>query len=567
MSCRTSIEHNTTVQSKLLIIFVFRFEYFEQIYNLKKYLSILKVPNMIQNQVKYFLTQQWYYYSGNVENQSFDYLSSRIIYQAKTQRYFDILKQQVIFSPLPKRAINELAVKCKPIFCPTNNNFLTRGAVVEHMYIIEEGTLEESMSYKDWVRYICSGVNFCLIEMFLEKRSHLTYKAVTDAIIISISKKDIDDVFYKWNKPLSHHLKTTVNKFAQSTEVFRIFNETFKEKEEKVAKTKFKSWKTFSKHKKNKSCIDYNRSLKKSYQLRICKYFMMRRTILPDGQFIKKYEICFSVILIFSIIAHSSMLLIMDLSHYSLFLYIFFFIFGLVDMFLRFHMAYYNEQGILVTHPWCTAKNYITTSFLIELIALAPVDIILHSRSTILDEDRSLSTDHYLKFIFSFNKLLYLYRYKGIYYLSSGSIHLLDAYRIAMWVIPLLVVFLNVLTMTYFYVNLDLKLNYNEIERSSWYFDYDILELGNMYIDGFFWVTMTTLGCLPLRADTYPWILPEIIMMFICLLFGHIVLMKVLILIVKIYNCKHSALWNNLVHSQELIKYMKKAKLKSILVK
>lgn len=45
---------------------------------------------------------------------------------------------------------------------------------------------------------------------------------------------------------------------------------------------------------------------------------------------------------------------------------------GCVDFYIRMHTAYYNKDGILVTHPLYTSLNYIRTSFLMDLLCIFP---------------------------------------------------------------------------------------------------------------------------------------------------------------------------------------------------
>lgn len=45
----------------------------------------------------------------------------------------------------------------------------------------------------------------------------------------------------------------------------------------------------------------------------------------------------------------------------------------IISMYIRMHVQYYNEIGILVTHPWLTMKRYFTTTFFIDLWSFIPI--------------------------------------------------------------------------------------------------------------------------------------------------------------------------------------------------
>lgn len=49
----------------------------------------------------------------------------------------------------------------------------------------------------------------------------------------------------------------------------------------------------------------------------------------------------------------------------------------IIDMYIKLHVSYYNSEGVLVTHPTATAKNYLKTNFILDFIACAPADVIV----------------------------------------------------------------------------------------------------------------------------------------------------------------------------------------------
>lgn len=45
-----------------------------------------------------------------------------------------------------------------------------------------------------------------------------------------------------------------------------------------------------------------------------------------------------------------------------------------IDIYVRFHVQFYNSEKILVTHPLSTAYNYFRTSLAVDVIAVFPVE-------------------------------------------------------------------------------------------------------------------------------------------------------------------------------------------------
>lgn len=44
-----------------------------------------------------------------------------------------------------------------------------------------------------------------------------------------------------------------------------------------------------------------------------------------------------------------------------------------IFLYIRMHVQYYNESGILVTHTWMTMKHYLSTTFAIDLWSFVPI--------------------------------------------------------------------------------------------------------------------------------------------------------------------------------------------------
>ena len=65
-----------------------------------------------------------------------------------------------------------------------------------------------------------------------------------------------------------------------------------------------------------------------------------------------------------------------------------YFFLGLITLFhyfycfsryLSFHIAYYNENKVLVTHPLSTAEHYLKSNFLLDLLSCFPFEIFAYA--------------------------------------------------------------------------------------------------------------------------------------------------------------------------------------------
>lgn len=112
-------------------------------------------------------------------------------------------------------------------------------------------------------------------------------------------------------------------------------------------------------------------------KMRFVGYFLLPFTIKPDGPFLKAWCLfraacisLLSIILPFYVVTFP---LLYQLHH----IYVFDMLISYLDFYLLFHVAYYNEDGILVTHPKFTAKHYLTHSFWVEFLSLCPFALVV----------------------------------------------------------------------------------------------------------------------------------------------------------------------------------------------
>lgn len=75
------------------------------------------------------------------------------------------------------------------------------------------------------------------------------------------------------------------------------------------------------------------------------------------------------------------------------------------------HVCYYNQKGILVTHPKHTACHYITRGFFGDFMGVVPMEYMLHLFVKINYEDvESISRFYKLQSFIRFNRILQMYR-------------------------------------------------------------------------------------------------------------------------------------------------------------
>ncbi|GJQ85455.1 hypothetical protein Trydic_g23878 [Trypoxylus dichotomus] len=158
---------------------------------------------------------------------------------------------------------------------------------------------------------------------------------------------------------------------------------------------------------------------------------LMRFTFLPNGRFIHVWEIfrcVFAIsnaLLVFTPPAYMAsgayIILALDVT-------------AIIDIYIRMHVCYYNEIGVLVKHPLQTTAHYLSHGFLIDLIAAFPFKYL-----ALTDYTQAVAF-----FLSRGNCLLQLHRY--IQYLSAlrtNSVSLPNIVYCAAY-LPILLVAANV---------------------------------------------------------------------------------------------------------------------------
>lgn len=107
------------------------------------------------------------------------------------------------------------------------------------------------------------------------------------------------------------------------------------------------------------------------------RYVLFRKTIDPKTTLFLVWETCRSTVIVMDVLATIlSTNLPSKYYVYPDYVVAFSRVMAGMDVYLRLHCQYYNEKGILVTHPLYTAKHYLSRSFLIDLMGALPMTMV-----------------------------------------------------------------------------------------------------------------------------------------------------------------------------------------------
>lgn len=135
------------------------------------------------------------------------------------------------------------------------------------------------------------------------------------------------------------------------------------------------------------------------------RILLLRITIMPSGRFLFFWEAFRSIFALISSVFFVINPIGTCKSCRLVYLLYFLDITAYLDIYVRFHVCYYNKNGIVVTHPLKTAINYVKNGFLLDFIAVFPVHFFLPNRDAF--QNKLLTLLHC-------NRVLQLRRYFGL---------------------------------------------------------------------------------------------------------------------------------------------------------
>lgn len=122
---------------------------------------------------------------------------------------------------------------------------------------------------------------------------------------------------------------------------------------------------------------EFHRIFRNLSACKLLRYVLMRRTVHPNGKFIYYWEMSRCFFAFTSNIANGLVLVIISENVFvKIFLY-FLDITAYIDFYVRLHYCYYNNSGLLISHPYLTAKQYLSHNFIVDLIGVFPWRVLI----------------------------------------------------------------------------------------------------------------------------------------------------------------------------------------------
>ncbi|XP_071851243.1 uncharacterized protein [Apostichopus japonicus] len=331
-----------------------------------------------------------------------------------------------LFKDCDSGFLRQLSLKTHTYLFMPGDIIVYEGDMGREMYFIRRGTCEVlTKDRKRVTSTIGPGQYFGEVGLIFGDYRTATVRAASYCEVLMLTRRDLDEALtefpliakqFKEAASNRDHLLELKSASQRQEDLEEIADTEELEADRSVEATSHRKTDTSVKV-FNKYSDDYLEPFKKfSPVTRLFLKLLMSRVFLPSGRYFQLWEgfrVAISLLSVFTVTIQASFL------HTSgtfwginYFLEITFYI----DMYLKFHSAFFNENKVLVTHPVSTAKHYFKTNFLIDLMACFPTELIAYCFVR--------STHEYALHIYAvvrLNRLIQFYRVPLAFnYLESG---------------------------------------------------------------------------------------------------------------------------------------------------
>ncbi|XP_046424721.1 uncharacterized protein LOC124181990 [Neodiprion fabricii] len=360
--------------------------------NIALMMDINMVTKSIQNRVFCYLEMEWFANKAHVltfERQIFDTMTAKLRQELDIERFASLIRKVEFFGGMSEECINEICSVCRLMLLPPHEVLGYRGSECQEMYIIEKGHCQIWRNV-DWTPIdLTKGTELYVLEMCCSMNKVHTVTTVTHASVVQIRLRDLMQVLSKFLLE-KRCLTRVLAKFRNSAEFTKLVSiqsnrmmpnemaeieKKWQEIEDLTRRQKSPKIQSLEKDTLSDHAIG-NVSGERSWRHTLMMLFLFKSTINPDGRFIKIWEgvrftCAYLLITLYSGDAIFSQLMpdffrITAISTLNLMM--------VIDFYVQLHVQFYNNHRILVTHPLSTAKNYVFSGMIVDLIAVFPFE-------------------------------------------------------------------------------------------------------------------------------------------------------------------------------------------------
>lgn len=341
--------------------------------NLKEIVDCLKIEQTCQRRIFDYVNMQWDYDSAQRLLSSTDVFTEmpEATYKLFKEHMFQsFIRDMPLFKELSDEIILELCAIAQVEVLPPKEVVYYQEIAPTVIYYLIDGFVELVSGPK--TKTIAGpGSSLSVFEAYLDLPQLNTCVTLThckllvlpwNPVKMLIVKNDFYDVVVDWTD-----LK---DQFLEFSEIHKI-ELTY----DLGSKLEIPSFRNFGYNLIRNSLeeYEYHVPFDRLLQFSFIRYFLLRVTVLPNGNFVFWWELSRAIFAIVSAVLFTVPPVLTCQDCYSWWILLFLDLTALLDIYLRCHYCYYNDKGLLVSHPLKTALHYIKHAFLTDLIGVLPL--------------------------------------------------------------------------------------------------------------------------------------------------------------------------------------------------
>ncbi|KAK4879805.1 hypothetical protein RN001_007951 [Aquatica leii] len=307
------------------------------------------------------------------------------IYTQIAEEAFESLLCAVpFFQNLPKKLITKLCTYCQNITIPPHETLCCTGQILECLIILQLGYCNVYLPSSTKKKFFKGVTGLSFLETYTSTPVIDTVVTATHCRIVTIPLQDFFKTLLKYPLEKSHIDKSLseISVIKDLSSLYRV-NDKLPQYKYIYESDKKKSFKYFGYNLPINSFeeYDYYVPFDKLRYLSFVQYFLMRSTILPDSKFLFIWEFIRYLCAIASGVLFSLIITNTTTNQVLYAIMISLDAMAWADVYVRFHVCYYDKNGILVSHPLATAKYYLRRAFIMDVLGVFPLKLFINTKN------------------------------------------------------------------------------------------------------------------------------------------------------------------------------------------
>ncbi|EEB15354.1 voltage and ligand gated potassium channel, putative [Pediculus humanus corporis] len=422
-----------------------RFE--KQVLQVTRFMIDHEISEELQNRVKNYFRTQWVYDHG------YSIIQQEYLEKMPTQQREIILTQLLkkflsvpIFHAANVNFLRFLAKSCKMRILPPHEVVTYIGSLASELYILENGYCEVTSPTGSKI-VIGPQTGFGYVEMLLSSKLNINVMTLTHSKIISLDYAAFLRGMTRYST-VKAEIEAEMEQLLRNTDTddrqnlgFNLLLKYSKGNERNTF-IMFKECINMHRYCKNQPTpTSYWEPFKKWGKFRFFQFLLLPIVISPQSRYLKIWT-CIRIVSIFILCSIAPLYFCLPVHSLRLEVTIYMIVFlSWLDIYIMFHVAYYDTNGLLMYHPAKTSLHYLKGSFLLDFLTSFPLYWLTQSLYPIANNS-PLALSKGLGFIM----VLQFYKFlQGCKYLERDALRPLSAIKILKF-LPLSLIITNVIT-------------------------------------------------------------------------------------------------------------------------